>query len=140
MDKKLMYKCFIVLICLLIAGSSANGVMLCFGADGHFEIESAFHERCDDHAHSQSANQKQLSYRSGHAKDRHCQPCVDIPVTIGLAKIGRVSKQLNSTSSAQATIAIVLASRFNNSAYNSASCAFDAASRFTPLRGVILLI
>ena len=136
-----IYKnCFVVLICLLIAGNSIHGVVLCFGSDGHIEIESAFHERCDDHAHSQPTDTKQLSYRSDHVKDRHCEPCVDVPIFIGLAKITHVSKQLNSTFPAPATNVIVLADKFNFSAYNLASSAFDAASYFTPLRTVILLI
>ncbi len=138
--KQIYKKCFVVLICLLIVGNSAHGVVLCFGADGHIEIESAFHERCDDPAHSQPTDQKQLSYQSDHTKDRHCEPCVDTPISIGLAKITRVSKQLNSTFPAPATKVIVLANKFNLSAYNSASNTFDAASYFRPLRTVILII
>ena len=136
--KQIYKKCFVVLICLLIAGNSTHGVVLCFGVDGHIEIESAFHERCDDPAHSQPTDQKQLSYQSDHIKDKHCEPCVDIPISIGLAKITRVSKQLNSTFPAPAVV--VLANRFNLSAYNLPSSAFDAASYFTPLCTVILLI
>ena len=138
--KQIYKKCFVVLICLLIVGNSAHGVVLCFGADGHIEIESAFHEQCDDHTHSQPTDQKQLSYESDHEKDRHCEPCVDVPISVGLAKIARVSKQLNSTFPAPVINVIVLANKFNLSAYNSASSAFDAASYFTPLRTVILLI
>jgi hypothetical protein len=138
---KQIYKdCFVVLICLLIAGNSAHGVVLCFGADGHIEVVSAFHQRCDEPAHSQPTEKKQLSYRSDHVKDQHCGPCVDVPIFIDLAKITHVSKQLNSTFPAPATNVIVLADKFNFSAYNSASNAFDAASYFTPLRTVILLI
>ncbi len=138
--KQIYKKCFVVLICLLIVGNSAHGVVLCFGVSGQIEIESAFHERCDDLAHSQHTDQKQLSYQSDRIKDKNCEPCVDIPISIGLAKITRVSKQLNSTFSAPATDVIVLAGKFNLSAYNSASSAFDAAPYFTPLCTVILLI
>ena len=139
--KKQIYKeCVIVLICLLIVGNSAHGTVLCFGSDGHIEIESAFHERCDDTAHSQPTDQKQLSYQVDHVEDRHCEPCVDIPISIGLAKITRVSKQLNSTFPVPATNVIVLANKFNLSAYSSASSAFDATSYFTPLSTVILVV
>ena len=130
----------IVLACLLTFGSLAHGVVLCFGVDGHIKIESAFHERCDDPAHSQPSDQKQLSYRVNHIEDRHCEPCVDIPISIGLAKITRVSKQLNSVLAAPAANAIVLANKFNLSAYSSVSNTFDDASYFTPLQTVILLI
>jgi len=137
--KQVNKKCVIVLICLLMVGSSPQGV-LCFGADGHIEIESAFHGRCDDHAHSRLANQKQLSCRSGHGKEGHCEPCVDVPITIGITKIGRASKQLNSSFSAPVVNATVLAGKFKLSAYSSALSIFDAVSYFTPLRTVIFLL
>ena len=138
--KQIYKKCFVVLICLLMFGNSAHGVMLCFGSDGQIKIESAFHERCDDPACSQHRDQKQLSYQSDPIKDKNCEPCVDLPVSISLAKISRVSKQLNSTFSAPATNAVVLANKSNLSAYNSASNTFGATSYFTSLRTVILIV
>ena len=138
--KQIYKKYFAVLICLLMFGNLAHGAVLCFGSDGHIEIESAFHERCDGCAHSQPTEKNQLSCQLDYGKDRHCEPCVDIPISIGLAKITRVPKQLNSTFPAPATNVIVLAKEFNLSAYNSASGAIDAASYFTPLCTVILLI
>jgi len=138
--KQIYKKCFVVLICLLMFGNLAHGAVLCFGSDGHIEIESAFHERCDDSAHSQPTDQNQLSYQVDHVEDRHCEPCVDIPISISLAKITRVSKQLNSTFPVPPTNVIVLANKFKLSAYNSASNTFDAAPYFTPLCTVILLI
>ena len=138
--KQIYKKCFVVLICLLMFGNSAHGVVLCFGVDSRIEIESAFHDWCDDSAHSQPTDQKQLSYQIDHVEDKNCEPCVDIPIYIGLAKIKRVSKQLNSTFPAPVINVIVLADKFNFGAYNSASNTFDAAPYFTPLRTVILLI
>ena len=124
--------------CLLIVGDWADGAVLCFGSDGRVDLESAFHGRCDGSAHSQPREKRQISYQVDHVEDRHCEPCVDIPIFISLAKISRASKQLNSAF--PATNVIVLANKFNLSAYNSASSAFDAAPYFTPLRTVILLI
>ncbi len=138
--KQVYKKCLVVLICLLMVGNLAYGVVLCYGVDGHIKIESAFHERCDGRAHSQPTDQKQLSYQSEHAKDKHCEPCVDVPISIGLAKITRVAKQLKSTFPAPAATVIVPADKFNLSAYNSALSAFDATSYFRPLRTVILQI
>ncbi|MHC4637612.1 MAG: hypothetical protein ACYTBP_13295 [Planctomycetota bacterium] len=138
--KQIYKKCLIVLICLLIVGNSAHGVVLCFGVGGHIEIESAFHQPCDDPAHSQPTEKNQLLYHSDHVKDRHCEPCVDIPISIGLVKISRASKQLNSAFSAPAKNMTVPTETFNLSAYNLASSAFEAASYFTPLRAVILQI
>ena len=137
--KQIYKKCFVVLICFLIVGNSAHGVMLCFGSDGQIKIESAFHEQCDDPACSQHRDQKQLSYQSDPIKDKNCKPCVDLPVSISLAKISRVSKQLNSIFST-VTNEIVLANKFNLSAYNSASNTFDATSYFTSLSTVILIV
>ena len=139
--KKQMYKrCFVVLICLSIAGNLAHGTVLCFGADGHTELESAFHERCDDPVHSYALDQNQLSCEAEHEKGKHCEPCVDVPISIGLAKISRTSTQLNLTFPAPVTNMIVLTDKFNFSTYNSASNTFAATSYFTPLRTVILLV
>jgi hypothetical protein len=138
--KQIYKKCVVVLVCLLIAGNSAHGVVLCFGADGHIEIESAFHKRCGDHSHSQPTDQKQFSCQSNHLKDKHCEPCVDVPLSIGLAKISQVSKQLSTTSPVPVGNMILLSDKFKFSAYSSASNTFDAASYFSPLRTVILLI
>jgi len=136
-----MYKkCIVVLICLLIIGNLGEGTVLCFGADGHIEIESAFHERCDDPAHSQPTDQKQLSYQSDHIKDKNCEPCVDIPISISFAKISRVTKQLNPTFPVLSTNVIILTDKLDFSAYNSISNTFVDTSYFTPLCTVILLI
>ena len=141
--KKQMYKkCIIVFICLLIASNSAHGTVLCFGADGHTEIESAFHERCNDPVHSHAPEENQLSYNANHekTKHKHCEPCVDIPIYISLAKISHTPKQLNPTFPVPATNTIIGADKPDSSAYNSASSTFVATSYFTPLRTVILLV
>jgi len=141
LDKKHMYKkCIVVFISLSIVGNLAHGTVLCFGADGHIELESAFHEHCDDPVHSSAPDQSQLSYEAEHEKGKHCEPCVDVPISIGLAKISRTSTQLNLTFPAPVTNMIVLTDKFDFSAYNSASNTFAATSYFTPLRTVILLV
>jgi len=141
LDKKQMYKkCFVVLICLSIAGNLAHGTVLCFGSDGHTELESAFHERCDDPVHSYAPDQSQLSSEDEHEICKHCGPCVDIPISIGLAKISHTSTKLNSPFPAPVTNMIVFTDKFDFSAYNSATNAFSATSYFAPLRTVILLV
>jgi len=122
-----------------MAGNSAHWAVLCFGSDGHIEIESAFHGRCDDPVHSYTSDQNQLSYEADHEEGKHCKPCVDIPISIGLAKVFRTPKQLNPTFPVPVTNMIVLTDKFNFPACNSAPNTFDAASYFTPLRTVILL-
>ena len=136
-----MYKkCIVVLIGLSIVVNLAHGTVLCFGSDGHTELESAFHERCDDPVHSYAPDQYQLSYEAEHEKGKHCEPCVDVPISIGLAKISQTSTKLNPTFPAPVTNMIVLTDKFDFSEYNSASYTFAATSYFTPLRTVILLV
>jgi hypothetical protein len=70
-----------VLICLLLLGNVPNGLVLCFGADGHVELELASHKKCvgADHQssvkHSESPGVEEL-----HQDHKHCQPCADIPI------------------------------------------------------------
>ena len=137
--KKMYKKCIVVLVCLSIAGNLAHGTVLCFGADGHTELESAFHERCDDPVHSYALDQSPLSSEGEHEICKHCGPCVDIPISIGLAKISPVTKQLNPTFLVSAANTIALADKFDLSAYNSISDTFVDTSFFTPLRTVIML-
>ena len=138
--KQVCSKILAVLICLLIVGNSAHGVVLCIGADGHVEIESTWHERCEKHAHEQPTNQTQVSFQSDHATDSHCGPCVDVPMSIDLTKITRVSKDLNPNFLVPASNMAAVFHKFDLSAYNSASSAFDASSYFSSLRAVILQI
>ncbi len=135
-------KCIVVLVCLLIVGNSAHGAVLCFGSDGHTEIESAFHERCNDPVHSYAPDQNQLSYKADHekAKHKHCEPCVYIPISISLAKISHIPKQLIPTFPVPVTNTIIGTDKPDSSAYNFAPNTFVATSYFTPLRTVILLV
>ncbi len=139
--KKQMYKkCFVVFICLLIAGNLTHGTVLCFGADGHIELEFAFHKQCEDPVHSYTSDPNKLHYEAHHVEGKHCVPCVDVPISIGLAKISHTPKQLNPTFPVPATNMIVGTDEPNSSAYNFAPNTFVATSYFTPLRTVILLV
>jgi len=139
--KKQMYKkCIVVFICLLIVGNSTQEVVLCFGEDGHIELESAFHKQCEDPVHSYTSDQNKLHYEAHHVEGKHCDPCVDVPISIGLAKISHTPKQLNPTFPVPATNIIVGTDKPNSSAYNFAPNTSVATSYFTPLRTVILLV
>ncbi len=127
--KKIYKECVIVLICLLMFGSVACGAVLCFGSDECVSIELRPPDCCDD-----------CLDVPVQPSPNSCDECIDIPIYIGLAKITRVSKQLNFTFPAPVTNMIVAGDKLNFSAYNSASSAFDAVSYFTPLRAIILLI
>ena len=125
-----IYKeCFVMLICLLIFGSVACGVALCFDSEGRVSLKLKPTDCCDEYLGIPVQTFPDL-----------CVKCIDIPISISLAKITRVSKQLNSTFPTPAANVIVPANKFNLSAYNLASNTFEAASYFTPLRAVILLI
>lgn len=139
--KKQMYqKCIIVFVCLLIVGNSAQEIVLCFGEDGHIELESAFHKQCEAPVHSYTSDQNKLHYEAHHVEGKHCDPCVDVPISIGLAKISHTPKQLKPTFPVSATNMIVGTDKPNSSAYNFAPNTFVATSYFTHLRTVILLV
>lgn len=135
MCKKYMF----VLICLLIIGNLARGTVLCFGADGHVELEPVFHNHCDHPVHSDASVQNQHSHETSHEKGKHCQPCVDVAISFGLAKISHMPKQLNPTSPVAAANVIADTDKINCSAFHLISNTSVDTSYFTPLRTVILL-
>jgi len=137
--KKLGKKCIVMLICLLIIGNLAQGTVLCFGADGHVELEPAFHNHCDHPFHSDASDQNQHFHEADHEKSKHCKPCVDIPISIGLAKISHPPKQSNPTSPVPAVNVIADTDKINYSAFDLISNTSVDISYFTPLRTVILL-
>jgi hypothetical protein len=75
----------VLLIYLLMAGSTSGGFVLCIGTDGHMALEPAFHERCDHLPHGHQEGVRQLARETtSHAEDPHCNPCIDIPLSMGL--------------------------------------------------------
>jgi len=126
--KQIYEKCLVVLICLLVFGNLAHS-SLCLGSDKYVSIELRPAD-CSDKCFC-------VPVQPAH---NTCGWCIDIPTYTGLDKINRVTKRLNSSFPAPATHVILPADKFNLSAYNSTSSAFDATSYFTPLRAVILLI
>jgi hypothetical protein len=138
--KQMCKKSMVVLICLLMIGNLVQGTVLCFGTDGHVELESAFHKRCDHSVQSYASDQNQLSYEAVHEKNKHCEPCVDVPISIGLAETFRMPEQFNNTYPVPAANLIVAGDKVNFSEYDSASNTFAASSYFTPLRTVVLIV
>ncbi|MHC4087086.1 MAG: hypothetical protein ACYSU5_18035 [Planctomycetota bacterium] len=137
--RKLFKKCMVVLICLLIIGNLAQGTVLCFGADGHVELEPAFHNHCDHPVHYHASEKNQHSHEADHEKGKHCEPCVDIPVSIDLAKISHMPEQSNPTSPVPAANVIADTDTIKCSEFYLISNISDDTSYFTPLRTVILL-
>jgi len=136
-----MYKqCVIVLLCISIAANLTQWKVLCFGADGHIEFESAFHERCDNPAQSSASDKSVFSSQAGHKMCNHCGPCIDVPISIGIAKVSRTLQQLNQQFLSQTTNILMDTAEHGSSLYNSASNSFTDTSYFSPLRTVILLV
>ena len=74
-----------VLICLFVWASASQGVVVCVGSDGHVALEPAFHTCCHHPVHTEEAEVNQVTEDiSSHVESRHCQPCIDIPVSFGL--------------------------------------------------------
>lgn len=131
-----------VLVCLSLMGNCAYGTVLCFGADGHVEFESAFHAQCTDHVHSRATDHGHHFSKGEHEHDKHCHKgqCVDVQISFGLAKISQTPEQLSLASAALAADAIVAVDQSDCSEHLPASNAFVAGSYFSPLRTVILLV
>ena len=78
--KKQTYKkCIVVFICLLIVGNSAQGVVLCFGEDGHVSLEIAFADCCDEYSAASGQVSPDL-YTNYVASTNSCGDCIDIPL------------------------------------------------------------
>jgi hypothetical protein len=137
--KDLCRKYIAGLVCLFLLGNSVHGTVLCFGADGHIEFESAFHKQCSSCADSESSEQIRFSCEAEHEEAKHCGPCVDVPISIGLAKISQAPEQLNPLLAFLVTDVVVAADEFDFFAHNLSSNTFADTSYFTPLRTIILL-
>ncbi|MBC8469197.1 MAG: hypothetical protein H8D56_06970 [Planctomycetes bacterium] len=136
-----MYKqCVIVLLCISIAANLTHWKVLCFGADGHIEFESAFHERCDNPTQSSASDKSVFSSQAGHEICNHCGPCIDVPISSGLAKVSRTPQQLNQKFPVPATSILAVTYKDVCSAYYFTSNTFNDTSYFDPLRTVILLV
>ena len=133
-------KCVIAFLCISIAANLTHWKVLCFGADGHVEFESAFHERCDDTDHSSAPVQDVFSSQAGHEMCNHCGPCIDVPISITMAKISRTPQQLNQQFLLETTYVFIDTEKHSSSVYNSASNSFNDTSYFDPLRTVILVV
>lgn len=127
------------LVCLFLLGNSMHATVLCFGADGHIEFESAFHKQCSSCAGSESSEQSRLSCEVEREEGKHCGPCVDVPISVGLAKISQAPEQLNPMFAVSVTNVVVAAGEFGFFAHNLSSNIFADTSYFTPLRTIILL-
>ena len=139
--KKQMYKrCIVIFFCFLIFGNLAHWKVLCFGADGHVELESVFHKCCEAPDQSSAPDQNGLSYKAGHENCQHCGPCVDMPLSNELAQISNTSQKVIIKISVPTTYMLIDTDKLNISVYNLASDSCTDTSYFSPLRTVVLLV
>lgn len=130
-----------LLVCLFVAANSVQGTVLCFGADGHVEYESAFHQHCTDHDHTWLSHGSH-SPEAEHDEDKHSHhgSCVDIPFDLGLVKISRSTEQLDrsaATFDAGAVIAVLPSDFFERSPVSGDF--LTAGSYFSPLSTIVIL-
>ena len=132
--------CIVILIGLSIVGNSAHWKVLCFGADGHVEIESAFHESCEDQDHCSASDQNILSSKEGREICEHCGPCVDIPIFNELVQISKTNRKLNVIYPIESTYILIETDKNDISLSNIDPNSFADTSYYDPLRTVILLV
>jgi disulfide oxidoreductase YuzD len=138
--KQKFEKYVIIFFCLLIVGNLANWKVLCFGADGHIELESAFHERCDDPKHNTASDLKILSSQTNQEICKHCGTCVDIPISNELVQIYKSAQKSNPKFPVQTAYMFIEPEKLNSYVYNLDSKTVGDTPYFTPLHTVILLI
>jgi hypothetical protein len=94
MKNRVFKKYLCVFVCFLLAGNVSQGVVVCFGSDGHVAVEGAFHEDHCGGAHSKHSSHKPQSLEHTHGHDEDCHPCVDIriPAETASAKASHFSQ------------------------------------------------
>jgi len=136
-----MYKkCVIVFLCISIAANLIHWKVLCFGADGHVELESAFHKCCEDPDYSSAPDQNELFYEAGHETCKHCGPCVDIPISNDLVQISNTPQKIITKFPVPSTYMLIDTDEHSSSVYHLVSNSFTDTSYFRPLRTVILVV
>jgi hypothetical protein len=89
-------KYFSVFVCLVMFGNVSQGVVVCFGRGGHVAIEGALHGgHCGETAHDGHSHSQTQSFDHAHHHDNHCQPCVDVPIPVHVAKVSSFSQYRN---------------------------------------------
>ena len=140
--ENMLSKYFTLLVCFLIALNSVQGTVLCFGADGHIEFESAFHKQCTIHDHSQPATHNYHSSEAEHDEDKHCHQgqCVDIPFDIDFVQISQKTEQLDRAFAAFDADAVIVVLPPGFFECNPVSADFlTTGSYFSPLSTIVML-
>ena len=82
-SQKLLFYFFFPLFSIILMGG-IEGLVLCFGADGHIHIETTFNGYDCGHypTHSSTKSTSYCSLKNTHHAKSHCNSCIDIPLSI----------------------------------------------------------
>jgi hypothetical protein len=76
-------------LCVLGVSADARGLVLCFGTDGHVEIEAAHADSCTDPCVSGDVPVPKPDEGCARQDEHHCGTCIDIPLGYPAAAIDR---------------------------------------------------
>jgi len=125
-----------MVVSLLVAISTSQGMVLCIGAHGHMAIEPAGHHHCASIAHTHddvgADHHESVVSELDH---EHCEPCVDIPLSCEDRLVSKTAQTRVSLSVTEGPAA----SPTDSLSVGVYSCHFLPVCH-TPLRTVILQV
>ena len=135
-------RCLGVLICISLMIGSLQGVFLCIRDDGHVTIRVPSSDCCGNLAISVSREASNASLKEPFSSSNdNCSPCVDVPISVGLAGVFKKPKQVNPMLLVSTIIIPVTSNSFSLSECPLASEPFAVVNpSLTSLRTIILLI
>ena len=126
-------------MCLFIIGNLVPWNVLCLGADGHVEVESAFNDCCNSPDHSSLTDSDFFSSTEDHEMCKYCGPCIDIPIINDIVRISKKTQELN-LKYPTTTSFLVDSNNFNSTENHLVSKNFSDTSFYIPLCTVVLQI
>jgi hypothetical protein len=127
--KKLIYA--ILMFAVVFAGS---GSVICYGADGHMAVASAFDSCCCEH--EKQADRANIKSESLSTSPDGCGTCIDIPAS------GNFMKPLDVKSSvliSAGTLNTITIEKPVFSSIHTNPITYSVSPFFTPLRTIVLL-
>lgn len=99
---------FLTLVFLFPLTGSIKGFVLCFGSDGHIDIETSFNGYdCGHHTPTPSGKSISLYLKNGtNDSNSHCNSCIDIPLSIDYS----LQKTIDTTRSSPTKAKVLLSS------------------------------
>ena len=128
-------------LCLMLTFSSSEAMVLCIGQDGHAAIEAS-DSRCCGHLPWVSGIQDAytLVAAGSSAQDDDCGPCLDIPISSGLAEAVQAPNEVQPDTGTSFSVDLLLPDYSSVFESNLDLELLIVQSYFPPLRLVILLI